>query len=95
MIYLLEFRNGRANILVATDVAARGLGKYYINIIPTYPTVIINLQMLMMSNLLSILIIPTTLKITFTESVELVGHHKKVLHMHSSPIPTANKPRIL
>lgn len=23
---LLEFRNGRANILVATDVAARGLG---------------------------------------------------------------------
>lgn len=25
---LREFRNGRSNILVATDVAARGLGKY-------------------------------------------------------------------
>lgn len=28
MFYFLEFRGGRANILVATDVAARGLGKY-------------------------------------------------------------------
>lgn len=27
----LEFRNGRANILVATDVAARGLGKCLYN----------------------------------------------------------------
>lgn len=25
----LEFRGGRANILVATDVAARGLGNYF------------------------------------------------------------------
>lgn len=25
---LREFRNGRSNILVATDVAARGLGRY-------------------------------------------------------------------
>lgn len=27
---LREFRNGRSNILVATDVAARGLGKYIV-----------------------------------------------------------------
>lgn len=26
---LREFRNGKSSILVATDVAARGLGKYY------------------------------------------------------------------
>lgn len=26
---LREFRNGKSNILIATDVAARGLGTYY------------------------------------------------------------------
>ena len=31
-MYVPEFRAGKANILVATDVAARGLGKYYIYI---------------------------------------------------------------
>lgn len=29
LINFLEFRNGRANILVATDVAARGLGNNF------------------------------------------------------------------
>lgn len=28
-----EFRNGKCSILVATDVAARGLGKYYYRVI--------------------------------------------------------------
>lgn len=32
-MFRLEFRNGRANILVATDVAARGLGNI---ILPDY-----------------------------------------------------------
>jgi len=32
-----EFRIGRATILVATDVAARGLGKKYFYVVIVYP----------------------------------------------------------
>lgn len=32
---LREFRNGKSNILIATDVAARGLGKQFSNLLPS------------------------------------------------------------
>lgn len=92
----LEFRNGRANILVATDVAARGLGKYFCYFLSTLKSEYNAwLQMLMMSNLLLISTTPTIQRIIFTELVELVDHHKRVPHMHFSPIPIASKLRTL
>lgn len=36
---LREFRSGKSNILVATDVAARGLGKFQLEVIPIHVVV--------------------------------------------------------